>query len=217
MAFESYSSDEESEVSSSSHIDDELLEAFESLNNNYANAIKDNKQLRKKIKMLENENRNLLDKIDIPLDHSYCLLEYEKLINQLEQVKRELNDITSKYTNGNDKFEKMLNMQRCTLSKCGLGCNEFSSEQLLLNKIDHSRKELNFKVPRCSRCLKMGHRSYSCHAPRKVIKIKKVWVPKGTSVPNRIFMANQFGSKWIQSCLDTKIPKVLPCRYIGGQ
>ena len=64
--------------------DIELLEAFESLNVDYVNVIKDNKQFRKKIKLLENENRELLDKIDLPIDHSSCLLEYEKLNDQLE-------------------------------------------------------------------------------------------------------------------------------------
>ena len=49
MALESNFSDEESEVNPSSNIDDELLDAFESLNVDYANAIKDNKQLKKRI------------------------------------------------------------------------------------------------------------------------------------------------------------------------
>ena len=149
--------------------------------------------------MLENENKVLHENASEPIDHSSCLLEYEKLNAQLEKVKRELNEITNKYTIGNENSKKMLNMQRYTPSKCGLGCNEFSSEQPLLNKIDHSRKELNFKVPRCSRCLKLGHNSHSCHASRRAIKIEKIWVPKGTNVPNRVFMANNLGLKvaWV--------------------
>ena len=86
-------------------------------------------------------------------------------------------------------------MQKYTLSKCGLGCEEFGNEQPLINKLDHYRNKLDLKIPRCSRCLRIGHSSHSCHAPRKVIKIEKVWVPKGTNVPHRVFMANKFEPK----------------------
>ena len=90
-------------------------------------------------------------------------------------------------------------MQRYTLSKCGLGCEEFGNEQPLLNKLDHSRYKLDLKLPKCSRCLRIGHSSSSCHAPRRVINIKKIWVSKGTNVPNRVYMANEFGPKvaWV--------------------
>ena len=74
-------------------------------------------------------------------------------------------------------------MQRYTLSKCGLGCEEFGNEQPLLNKLDHSKRKLDLKLPKCSICLKIGHSSSSCHAPRRVMNVKKIWVPKGTKVP----------------------------------
>ncbi|MBN8091201.1 hypothetical protein, partial [Vibrio vulnificus] len=63
MAIDSYSSDEESEVNHST-IDNELLDAFESLHVDYSNAIKDNKLLKKKNKLLESENDELLVKLN---------------------------------------------------------------------------------------------------------------------------------------------------------
>ena len=114
-------------------------------------------------------------------------------------MKKELNDITHKYTNGNEKFESILNLQRYTLSRCGLGCEEFDKEQPLLNKLDHTKNGLHFKIPKCSKCSKLGHSSSSCKTSRKTIKVVKMWVPKGTKVPNTIQVTNQNGSKlaWI--------------------
>ncbi|MBN8152358.1 hypothetical protein J0J37_22550, partial [Vibrio vulnificus] len=77
--------------------------------------------LKKKNKLLESENDELLVKLNKSCDHSQCMLEYDNLKAQLDRTKKELELITSKYTIGNEKFEKMLNMQRYTLSRCGLG------------------------------------------------------------------------------------------------
>ena len=90
-------------------------------------------------------------------------------------------------------------MQRYTLSKYGLGCDEFANEQPLLHKLGHAKKELNYKILRCTRCLKMGHSSYSCLAPRRAMKVIKMWAPRGTKVPNTVHMTNQYGPKlaWV--------------------
>ncbi|MBN8152357.1 hypothetical protein J0J37_22545, partial [Vibrio vulnificus] len=70
---------------------------------------------------------------------------------------------------------------------------EFEEEKPLLNKLDHVKNKMNLKIPNCERCMKIGHGASTCYSPRRVILIKKIWVPKGTKVMNCIFMANKKG------------------------
>ena len=50
-------------------------------------------------------------------------------------------------------------------------------------------------VSTCAKCLKVGHSEYSCAILRRTIKVKKVWILKGTILPNLVHVTNTQGLK----------------------
>ena len=201
MAQSSYSSDEEeNEVNESSH--NELVIAFESLNHDYEKLFKLNKVLKKKNKTLEIENESLLNRInESSIDHSSCIMEQQKLKDEIDRIHKEFSYVVNKFSCGNDKFEKLLSLQRYSLSKHGLGCDSFVKESSLINKfsINNEKDSLNLGLPKCTRCLKVGHSAHSCLSLRRTIKVKKMWIPKGTILPNLVHVTNTRGPKvaWV--------------------
>ena len=197
MAQSSYSSDEEdNKVNESSH--NELVVTFESLNHDYEKLFKLNKVLKKKNKILELENETLLKRInESTMDHSSCLIEQQKLKDEIDRIHKEFSYVVNKFSCSNDKFKKLLSLQRFSLSKHGLGCDSFAKESSLLNKFStkNENDSLNLGLPKCARCLKVGHSAYSCISLRRTIKVKKMWIPKGTILPNLVHVTNSKGSK----------------------
>ena len=176
MAQSSYSSDEEdNEVNES--FQNELVVAFESLNHDYEKLFKLNKVLKKKNKTLEFENETLLKRInDSIIDHTSCLIEQQKLKDELDRIHKEFSYVVNKFSCRNDKFEKLLSLQRFSLSKHGLGCDSFAKESSLLNKFStkNENEPLNLGLPKFIKCLKVGHSAYSCSSLRRTIKVKKM-------------------------------------------
>ena len=158
--------------------------------------------MKKKNKILEIENETLLNRInESTIDHSSCLIEQQKLKDEINRIQKEFSYVVNKFSCGNDKFEKLLSLQGYSLSKHGLGCDSFAKESSLLNKFstENENEPLNLGLPKCTRCLKVGHSAYSCLSLRRTIKVKKMWIPKGTILPNLVHVTNTKGPKvaWV--------------------
>lgn len=189
MARSNYSSEEESDDEVTNLSYDELLNVFNSLNDDFLDMLKLNKSLKKKNKVLELENETLKSK-NIN-DHSSCILKQNELENELERLKKEFSYVVGKFTSGNEKFEKLLSLQKYSLSKSGLGCDPFERQSSLISK-DNVKSTFSSI---CSRCLKFGHNEIACSSLRRTIKVKKIWVVKGTTLPNMIHVTNPKGPK----------------------
>ena len=118
---------------------------------------------------------------------------------RLIAYKKEFSYVVNKLSCGNDKFEKLLSLQKFSLSKHGLGCHHFFRESSLLNNFSNKNENdsLNLGWPKCAKCLKVGHSSYSCMSLRKTIKVKKMWIPKGIILPNLVHVTNSNDPKLI--------------------
>ena len=121
--------------------------------------------------------------------------------DEIDRIHKEFSYVVNKFSCGNDKFEKLLSLQRFPLSKHGLGCDSFAKESLLLNKFStkNENDSLNLGLPKCARCLKVGHSAYSCISLRRTIKVKRMWIPKGTILLNLVHVTNLKGPKvaWV--------------------
>ena len=58
-------------------------------------------------------------------DHTNCVLKQKELENELDRIKKGFSYVVEKFSNGNDKFENLLSLQRYSLSKHGLGCDPY--------------------------------------------------------------------------------------------
>ena len=80
----------------------------------------------------------MLERInDVPLDHSSCLIEQQKLKYKIGRIRKEFSYVVTKFSYGNEKFEKLPSLQRFSLSKHGIGCDPFVRESPLLNKFSN--------------------------------------------------------------------------------
>ena len=203
MAKSSYSSDEEEEeVNAPTY--DELINSFDELNENFDGVFKLNKILKKKNKSLETENEVLQKRVyeleNNSNDHSSCLLEQQKLCEEIDRLKKEFSYVVGKFTSGQEKFEKLLSLQRFSSSKNGLGCDPYQRKSSLMTKFSNNENSsITLGVPTCDKCLKIGHSLHSCTSLRRTIKVKKMWIPKGTTLPNLVHMTNTQGPKlaWV--------------------
>ncbi|GAV85038.1 hypothetical protein CFOL_v3_28478 [Cephalotus follicularis] len=98
-------------------------------------------------------------------------------------------------------------MQRCVFDKASLGYDEMKNVKLYQNFFERKKKIDNDKIEKvfvkkknvnvnCNFCDRHGHISSSCFykknvLPKSKVRIKKVWVAKGTTV------TNSQGSKFI--------------------
>ena len=95
----------------------------------------------------------LLKKINnVPIDHSSCLMEQQKLREEIDRIQKEFFYVVNKFSCANEKFEKLLSLQRFSLSKHGLGCDPFIRESSLINKFSKQNENdsLNLGLPRCT-------------------------------------------------------------------
>ncbi|GAV77381.1 hypothetical protein CFOL_v3_20852 [Cephalotus follicularis] len=156
-------------------------------------------ELKKKVKCLNIENKelksasiSLLDKED---KNKIEILEEENknLKIEIDALKKTF----SKFSNSSEKLENLLGIQRCVFDKAGLGYDEMNKVKHYQNFFDRKKKiekeeiEKDFIKKKNSfvSCGKNGHISLSCFykshfMSRSKLKIKKVWVPKGTIITN---------------------------------
>ncbi|GAV90356.1 hypothetical protein CFOL_v3_33765 [Cephalotus follicularis] len=136
----------------------------------------------KELESLKNENNNYINEIEI-LNVSLQLSNDSKEENENLRLKIDaLKKTFSKFSNSSDKLDNLLGLQRCVFDKTGLGYEE-------MNNVKHFN---NFFVKKnepkiiCNYCGKLGHISTSCFLKKKLglVKIRKIWVPKGTFVTN---------------------------------
>ena len=122
------------------------------------------------------------------IDYSSCLIEQQKLKDEIDRIQKEFSYVVKKFSCGSEKFEKLLSLQRFSLFKHDLSCDQFIRESSLINKFSKQTENnsLNLGLPKCTRCLKVRHSAYSCMSLRKPIKVKKMWIPKGTILPNLV-------------------------------
>ena len=175
------------------------------LNHDFEEIFKLNKVLKKKYASLEIKNEMLVNQIkelkNVSKDHSSCLVEHQKLKDEIDRIQKEFLYVINKFSCGNENFERLLSLQRFSLSKHGLGYDPFDNESSLLNKFSNKNENdsLSLKLPKCTRCLKVGHNAYSCLSSKRTIKVKKMWIPKGTILPNLVHVNNSKGPKvaWV--------------------
>ncbi|GAV72157.1 hypothetical protein CFOL_v3_15646 [Cephalotus follicularis] len=166
----------------------ELLEKF-SLENN---------SLKKTVKALNKENVSLKNELEClsnkSLDDKINSIEKE---NETLKVKIDaLKKTFSKFSNSSEKLDKLLGLQRCVFNKAGLGYDE-------MNNVKHFQKYLekkdNQKVSSsmtCNYCNRYGHTTHTCYCKKndmhkrnlllnnKLLKVRTIWVPKGTFFTN---------------------------------
>ena len=197
MALEDVEEEEENDEVSESLSYNELYDAFESLLGEYKKIGLKNVDLKKQVSALKNDLKNCHkdnDDLKTRLDLSNEEIDKLKIDKKglVEKVEN-LTLISSKLTQGKDNLDKILGSQRYTLSKNGVGygMNDLQkNDKANLVKISHS------SFPRCTHCKKYGHIVSICYY--RNTKIKQVWVPKGTILPNML-KSNQLGPKkvWV--------------------
>ena len=87
--------------------------------------------------------------------------------------------VSCKLTQGKDNLDQILGNQRYSLSKNGIG--------YALNNLQKNNKMAFVKASHtssfcCNYCGNFGHIASMCNF-RKNIRIKQIWVPKGTILP----------------------------------
>ncbi|GAV81386.1 hypothetical protein CFOL_v3_24841, partial [Cephalotus follicularis] len=105
--------------------------------------------------------------------------ENENLKLEIDALKKTF----SKFANSSDKLDNLLGLQRCVFDKAGLGYEEMKNVKYFNNFF--VKKKYDSKIT-CNYCGKQGHISTSCFHKKNFGfgKIKKVWVPKGTTFTN---------------------------------
>ena len=98
--------------------------------------------------------------------------------------------VSCKLTKGKDNLDKILENKRYSISKNGIG--------YALNNLQNNNKMTFVKASHtsslcCNYCGNFGHIASMCYL-RKNTRIKQIWVPKGTILPNMI-SANHIKSK----------------------
>ncbi|GAV88416.1 UBN2 domain-containing protein [Cephalotus follicularis] len=168
-------------------------------------------ELKKKIKCLNIENKELksasISLIDKEDKNKIEILEENKNLKiEIDALKKTF----SKFSSSSEKLEKLLGIQRCVFDKAGLGYDEMNNVKHYQNFFDRKNKIEKEKIEKdfikkknsfisCNYCGKNGHISSSCFyknhfMSRSQLKIKKVWVPKGTIITNPPCHTPFFGS-----------------------
>ncbi|GAV58526.1 zf-CCHC domain-containing protein/UBN2 domain-containing protein [Cephalotus follicularis] len=158
----------------------------------------ENSSLKKTIKSINKENVSLKHDLEClsskSLDDKITSLEKEN-----ETLKVEIDALKktfSKFSNSSEKLDKLLGLQRCVFNKAGLGYDK-------MNNVKHFQKYLenkdNQKVSSSMTCnyyKRHGHTTHTCHRKKndmykrnlllnnKLLKVRTIWVPKGTFVTN---------------------------------
>ena len=183
MAKEENSSSDDEEVNDL-YTFDELQDAFDDLSSKFEKLGFKHIALKRSFSKLE-VKVSILEK------------EKETLIKENNDLKKKAEDslfIATKLTNGKENLEKLLGSHGQSLSKHGLGYIPFSRRK---NSKTVFLKEGNSKNDACSSCGINGHYAFACNMRRyRHIGVKKVWVPKGTIIPNNV-STNQQGPKRI--------------------
>ena len=129
-----------------------------------------------------------------------CVNQNYDLVNESIALKKKvvlLTNVSHKLTQGKENLDKLLVSQRLPLSKSGLGY-DYKND----NKSYHTRfvrSHASFSFSKCKYCGKIGCISYSFNLKNNAyIGVKKMWVPKGTVLPNMI-RTNHCGPKrqWV--------------------
>ncbi|GAV76039.1 hypothetical protein CFOL_v3_19514 [Cephalotus follicularis] len=187
IAFMAIENEEENEVRLSTSF------CFYELQDAYDELVEYSENLSLKHSSLKKLNDALTCKI-VELKTNVLELEKDKeMANSLEKenesLKLEIDALKKtflKFSNSSDKLDKLLGIQRCVFHKAGLGYDE-------MNNVKHFN---NFFVTKnepkitCNYCGKNGHISPSYFYKKnvlyrpKIVRIKKIWVPKGTKVTN---------------------------------
>ncbi|GAV89344.1 hypothetical protein CFOL_v3_32761 [Cephalotus follicularis] len=166
----------------------ELLEKFSFENNSLKKTIKaldkGNVSLKHELECLSNKS---LDDKTISLEK-----ENETLKVEIDALKKTF----SKFSNSSEKLDNFLGLQRCVFNKAGLGYDE-------MNNVKHFQKYLekkdNQKISSsrtCNYCKRYGHTTHTCYHKKndmhkknwllknKLLKLRTIWVPKGTFFTN---------------------------------
>ncbi|GAV60735.1 hypothetical protein CFOL_v3_04264 [Cephalotus follicularis] len=158
----------------------------------------ENSSLKKTIKALNKENVSLKHELECLsnkcLDDKSISLEKEN-----ETLKIEIDALKktfSKFSNSSEKLDKLLGLQRCVYNKVGLGYDEMNNVkhfQKYLDKKDN--KKISYSMT-CNYCNKHGHTTHTCYRKKndmykrnlllknKLLKLRTIWVPKGTFCTN---------------------------------
>ncbi|GAV67549.1 DUF4219 domain-containing protein/UBN2 domain-containing protein, partial [Cephalotus follicularis] len=169
----------------------ELLELLETFS-------LENTSLKRTIKALNRGNISLKHEIECisnkSLDDKTIYLEKEN-----ESLKVEiyaLKKTFSKFSNSSEKLDNLLGLQRCVFNKAGLGYDEMNNVkhfQKYLEKKDNKKTSSSIAYTYCN---KNGHTTHNCFHKRndmhkenlllknKVLKLRTIWVPKGTFITN---------------------------------
>ena len=157
------------------------------LKNNNDALHKENNEALKKNEILQREFNDLLHtKNDIENEKNSCLEENHLLCskNKILQIEVDrLKPLVDKLTLSSNKLELILKNQRDVGNKTGIGYNSHLKKKPVLNATTIN----SFQKPKviCFHCKKSGHKSFACNQSlKKKHKVKKIWVPKGTMIPN---------------------------------
>ncbi|GAV82019.1 hypothetical protein CFOL_v3_25472 [Cephalotus follicularis] len=202
MALEDDTSEDESE-SEVNFTFEELQNAYENLFKEYEciclkyKTLKKNAiSISKELENLKNENSKYIIEIDsLQSKNSFYVNEIDILnvssklsidsMEENEKLKIEI-DALKKYfsifSNSSAKLDNLLGLQRCVFDKAGLGFEE-------MKNVKHFKNFFVKKVePQicCNYCGRIGHISTSCFYRNNdcFSKTRKIWVSKGTLVPN---------------------------------
>jgi len=114
------------------------------------------------------------DKAHIKIEN----LEIEK--KELQSKCEDLEKMVLKFSKGQDKLDKLLESQRMSFNKEGIGYNPFNAKKTYKNFfVQEASKYASHIIS--SYCLRKGHISHSCPLRKPNMKFIQVWVPKGTT------------------------------------
>ncbi|GAV77207.1 DUF4219 domain-containing protein/UBN2 domain-containing protein [Cephalotus follicularis] len=166
----------------------ELLEKFSLENASFKKTIKalnkENVSLKHELERLS--NKSLDDKI-ISLEK-----ENETLKVEIDALKKTF----SKFSDSSEKLDKLLGLQRCVFNKAGLGYDEMNNVKHFQKYLDKKDKQKISPSMTCNYCNKHGHTTRTCYRKKndmykrnlllnnKLLKVRTIWVPKGTFVTN---------------------------------
>ncbi|GAV78873.1 hypothetical protein CFOL_v3_22338 [Cephalotus follicularis] len=178
----------------------ELLELLE--NFRFENA-----SLKQTVKPLNRENASLKHELEClsskSLDDKTISLEKEN-----ETLKVEIDALKktfSKFSNSSEKLDKLLGLQRCVFNKAGLGYDEMNNIKHFQKYLEKKDKQKISSSMTCNYCKRHGHTTHTCYRRKnemhkrnlllknKLLKLRTIWVPKGT------FFTNPSGPKatWV--------------------
>ncbi|GAV74999.1 hypothetical protein CFOL_v3_18479 [Cephalotus follicularis] len=158
----------------------------------------ENSSLKNTIKSINRENVSLKHDLEClsskSLDDKITSLEKEN-----ETVKVEIDALKktfSKFSNSSEKLDKLLGLQRCVFNKSGLGYDEMNNVKHFQKYLEKKDKQNISSSMTCNYCNRHGHTTHICYRKKndmhkrnfllknKLLKLRTIWVPKGTFVTN---------------------------------